>query len=100
MTREEIQTLLEEILGSTNVYYQPPAGVKMKYPAIVYERTNFSNNPANNAVYKQKIRYKVTVIDKKPDNPAIAKLSRRMLCSFDTHYVSDGLNHDVFSLFN
>ena len=37
-TRLELQSVLEQTLGSRNVYFQPPASVKMKYPAIVYER--------------------------------------------------------------
>ena len=38
-TRYELHEFLCEILGSRNVYFQPPESVKMKYPAIVYERT-------------------------------------------------------------
>ena len=40
-TRYELHEFLCEILGSRNVYFQPPESVKMKYPAIVYERTDF-----------------------------------------------------------
>ena len=36
-TRIELQLKLEEILGSRHVYFQPPASIKMTYPAIVYE---------------------------------------------------------------
>ena len=34
--RLDLQALLEDLLGSRNVYYQPPESVKMNYPAIVY----------------------------------------------------------------
>ena len=34
--RIELQTLLEELLGSKNVYYQPPNNLSMSYPAILY----------------------------------------------------------------
>lgn len=98
-TRLELQKLLEEIIGNENVYYQPPAAVKIKYPAIRYSRSTFNNQYANDRVYKQKIAYVITVIDKKPDNPAVAKLSNMPLCRFDRNYVADGLNHDVFTLF-
>ena len=36
-SQEELQALLcDNILGSPNAYFQPPANVQMKYPAIVY----------------------------------------------------------------
>lgn len=35
-SRLDLQTFLEELLESKNVYFQPPESVKMKYPAIVY----------------------------------------------------------------
>ena len=35
--RKALQADLEQLIGSRNVYYQPPENVKMNYPAIVYE---------------------------------------------------------------
>lgn len=97
--RLELQTLLENILGSRNVYYQPPASILMKYPAIVYSRYDIENVHADNAVYAQRTAYSVTVIDKNPDSEYVNKISMLPLCSFDRHYVSDNLNHDVFTLY-
>lgn len=54
-SRLELQSELEKILGSRNVYFQPPASVKIKYPAIVYSRKSIDNNFANNTVYKQDV---------------------------------------------
>ena len=45
--RTELQTLLEEILGSKNVYFQPPDTVSMKYPAIVYSLNRIDKKAAN-----------------------------------------------------
>ena len=36
--RQTLQSELEAILGSRNVYYQPPANLKMQYPAIRYKK--------------------------------------------------------------
>ena len=36
--RLELQSELEKILGSRNVYYQPLPSLKLQYPCIVYER--------------------------------------------------------------
>ena len=97
--RLELQTLLETILGIRNVYYQPPASVMMRYPAIVYSRYDIENVHANNNVYAQYTAYSVTVIDKNPDSEFVKKISMLPLCSFDRHYVADNLNHDVFTLY-
>lgn len=99
-SRLELQSKLEAILGTRNVYFQPPPSIQMKYPAIVYERSNIRNTFANNAVYNQKTGYRVTVIDKNPDSEYVTKVSQLPLCSFVSHFESDNLNHDVFTIFN
>lgn len=98
-SRLKLQALLEEILGTRNVYYQPPASVQMKYPAIVYSRNTIRNSHANNSVYKQDTSYSLTVIDKDPDSEIVGRISKLPKCSFDRHFESDNLNHDVFTLY-
>lgn len=98
-SRLALQTLFENILGSRNVYYQPPASVTMKYPAIVYSRKDIDNRFANNSVYAQYLAYEVTVIDRNPDSEYVKKVSMLPTCNFDRHFVSDNLNHDVFTLY-
>ena len=98
-SRLQLQTELEELLGSKNVYYQPPASVKMSYPAIVYSRNDIRNDFANNDVYSQNRSYEVIVIDKNPDSEIVDRVSQLPMCRFDRHYTSDNLNHDVFILF-
>ena len=98
-TRVDLQNVLEKILGSRNVYYQPPESLKMNYPAIVYARTTIDNSYANNSVYKQNYAYEITVIDKNPDSEIVNKVSKLSTCRFDRHFKSDNLNHDVFTLY-
>ena len=50
-SRLKLQTILEDILGSGNVYFQPPSSVKMSYPAIRYSRDNIDKKVANNSTY-------------------------------------------------
>lgn len=98
-SRIQLQAELEGILGSRNVYYQPPASVKMSYPAIVYSRNDIRNDFANNDVYAQNRSYEVIIIDKNPDSEIVDKISQLPMCRFDRHYTSDNLNHDVFTIF-
>ena len=98
-SRADLQDMLESILGSKNVYYQPPASIQMKYPAIVFFRNRIENKHADNKPYTQAISYDVTVIDKSPDNDVIFKLSKLPQCRYDRHYIADNLHHDVFTLY-
>ena len=97
--RLDLHEFLCEILGSRNVYYSPPASVKMKYPAIVYERSKINNNFADDSVYKQSHSYSVTIIDGNPDSEIVERLSIVPRCSHNQHFVSDNLNHDTFTIY-
>jgi hypothetical protein len=97
--RLQLHSILKTILGSTNVYFQPPASVQMQYPAIVYHRDNDKVAHANGKPYNRRIRYKVTVIDRDPDSLIPGVISLLPLCKFDRAYTADQLNHDVFNIF-
>lgn len=97
--RVDLQTKFEEILGSRNVYFQPPTSIQMNYPAIVYSRSSILNTNANNSVYKQDIAYDVTVIYSDPDSELPMVVSRLPKCRFDRSFVADNLYHDTFTLY-
>ena len=97
--RSDLQDILKALLGSDNVYYQPPSNVQMVYPCIVYKRDNQDVKYADDGVYFKKKRYQVTVIDRDPDSIIPDKISELPLCSYDRFYTADNLNHDVFKLF-
>lgn len=97
--RDQLQLLLEELFGSSNVYFQPPANVQMNYPAIVYQRDYGRTLFASNLPYRDTKRYLVTVIDRNPENPVLDKIAALPMCLFSRHYVADNLNHDSYSLY-
>lgn len=98
-SRLELQNKLEELLGNKHVYYQSPDNLKMEYPCIKYSKTNIDSKYANNIKYINTNLYTLTVIDRRPDNEVIQKILELPLSSFDRHYVSDNLNHDVINLY-
>ena len=98
-SRTSLQTLLEGILSSQHVYFQPPESVKLEYPCIVYGRNTVNKTFADNSAYSHKICYTVTLIDRNPDSSFLGKLIALPLCKFDRHYKKDNLNHDAFSLY-
>lgn len=98
-SRIELQSLLERLLGSRNVYYQAPETVKMEYDAIRYSKQRIESKYANDAKYSKLNCYEIIVIARKPDHPVIDKLLDLPYCSYDRYYVSDNLNHDVLTLY-
>ena len=96
-SRLELHSLLKTLME--NVYYQSPVNTVMTYPAIRYSRTDVDMIYADNNPYHNTNGYEIIVIDKQPDNSVIDTLLNMPMCKFDRHYVSDGLNHDVFKLY-
>lgn len=97
--RLDLQSLLEELLESRNVYYQPPESIKMQYPAIRFSKKRIDSKYANNAKYSMRDCYELTVISRTPDHPVIKKLLALPYCSYDRPYVADNLNHDVLTIY-
>lgn len=97
--RLQLQTLLEELLGSEYVYFQPPSKHKMNYPCIVYSRADLDTRYANDVPYSTKTRYKLTIIDANPDSNIPGKIATLPMSSFVTHYTADNLYHDIFNIY-
>ena len=99
-SRLELHEELCTILGSRNVYFQPPESIKLNYPCIVYSISKIDKRNANDRLYKSMPRYEITVIDKDPDSeiPTMI-LAHFSMCSFDRNFKSDNLNHSVLTLY-
>ena len=96
--RIDLHNLLLKLAGP-NVYYQIPSNMKMKYPAVKYERGKIDNNHADSMVYSQNISYSITVISKDPDEPIVEKISKIPTCEYDRDYIIDNLYHTVFKIY-
>ena len=90
-SRLNLQTFLEKILESRNVYFQPPESVKMKYPAIVYALDDIENVHADNGVYSSHRHYSVTIIDSDPDSELVGKVVSIPTCRFERYYASENV---------
>jgi hypothetical protein len=97
--RTELQTIFEELLGSRNVYFQPPEDLKMQYDCIRYSRDKIETDFADNSPYNLHDRYQVIAIYKNPDSDLPHKIAMLPMCSHDRSYTSNNLNHDVFTLY-
>ena len=98
LTRTELHEKLCGLLGSRNVYFQPPATIRMKYPCIVYESQDFTTWHANNFPYAIHDRYRITVIDQNPESAIPKKIAGMQGARAARPFVSDNLYHWPFDL--
>ena len=99
-SRIELQQKLEAVLGSRNVYFQPPETLKIKYPAIIYDLADIETAKANNHKYLYNKRYTITLIHNDPDTVLVENLLEAFnYVDFDRNYKTNNLNHFVFDLF-
>lgn len=97
--RSDLHDILVDLLGTTNVYFQPPPELLMKYPCIVYNRDRGFVSHADNIPYKRMKRYQIKVIDSDPDSDIPDKVAQLPMCSHERWYAAGQLNHDVFNLY-
>lgn len=98
--RLELHEKLCSILGTRNVYFQPPESIHMHYPCIVYEKNKIETKKADNKIYKMIDRYSIKYITKNIDDTLYYEILKSFeMCSFDRYYRADGLNHFVLTLY-
>lgn len=100
MARADLHTKLNDILGNTKVYFQPPTNYKIGNPCIVYELGKIESKFANNLIYKSMNRYTVTLIHSDPDNEVKDEILSLPFTSFDRFYTADTLNHYVYTVYH
>lgn len=98
-TRLTLHQKLIDILGSGNVYYNPPETLKMNFPCIVYSLNYIERIDADNNMYLDFTKYKIVLISKKVDHPAVKELMKLPLTRYSTRYTKDGFYHDAFILY-
>ena len=98
-TRLQLHQVLVTILGSENVYFQPPKSIQMRYPAIVYSLDDIRTPKADNKTYLKHKRYQVQYISRNPENTVIDDILELPYSSFDRRLVVDNLYHDNFDVY-
>jgi hypothetical protein len=99
--RLDLQAKFEEILGSRNVYFQPPASVSMRYPAIRYELKDFQTRSANNSPsYMSSTGYECVLIMKEPDTKYLQEIFKIPYCKFGRYYRAENLHHYTFTIYS
>jgi len=99
-SRLKLQRELETMLGSEEVYFQPPESVRLHYPAIIYKKQAGSSFHADNYSYVFRTCYDVTIIDYDPDADWVKKvLDRFKYVYVQPEFTSQNLNHFHFRIY-
>lgn len=103
--RLEFHDILCEIVnitepdGDRHTYFQPPASVKMCYPAIRYSTKPIEAIHADNIIYRHLQSYDVILISKQIESDRVMKLLALPYCKHEAHYIADNLYHDKFTIY-
>lgn len=91
---------LEKILGSKNVYFQPPEHLTLSYPCIIYTVSELDKQFADDLGYRQNVGYTVIFISRSPISDVVTKLGDMLYSRFDRFYIFENLNHYAFRIYN
>jgi len=98
-TRVQLDSILRTILGTTNVYFDPPESFKLKYPCIVYSLEAHQERRAENEPYIKMRRYGLTYITRDADDPMVDTLEDLEYCHLNRPYTADGLFHYAYDIY-
>lgn len=96
-SRESLSEKLKEILDSDKVYFSPPS--RLSYPCVLYRLDDIYSRKADNIKYTKYMHYTITYVAYKVNEQVVNDILSLPMCSFDRSYVTDNLNHVVFSIY-
>lgn len=98
--RLALHNKLTTILGSKNVYYQPPSNISLSYPCIVYNQNVGEALKASNKLYTYTKMYEITFIFRTSNDTIITDmLNEFTYCKADRTFITDNLYHYTFTLY-
>lgn len=98
-SRLDFHNLLESVLGSKNLYFQPPLNMKMQYPCIRYTYSKDETAQADNNNYIRHREYQVVYISRSLDLDMVDKLLELPMSSVARTWTADGLHHIALDIY-
>lgn len=88
-----------EILGNAkHVYFMPPNGTRMCYPAIVYYVGGGNDVHADNMRYLSRTTFEVTLIESDPLSSRVDAIRGLRYASYLTSFKKDGFHQHKFKI--
>lgn len=86
-------------VAENRVFYQPPNGMTLNFPCVVYKLSGDKAIHADNQLYGVlSNRYEVTLIDRNPDSVYYDEIRKIKMTSFSRTFDNDNLHHWVFTI--
>lgn len=98
-TYRDLLRLLQKAVDHNRVYFQPPENLKIGYPAVIFHLSKVKLDHADDVPYKGAREYSVVLISKEPEPEVIDEILKIPYTTLDTTYISDGMNHFVFTTY-
>jgi len=99
--RLSLDEMLRETFGKrVHYYFQPPTGMMLQYPALVYSLDNLQDRYSDNRVWNRRHAYAMLLITDDPDNSLVDEIDDLPYCSMSGRpYVADNLYHYPFTIY-
>lgn len=102
--RLQLDDKIRALLNSENVYFQPPASIRMHYPAVRYKYADPFTLSADDKNYHRRRKYTGVYIHLDPDDYFVERmvdsLRNENISAFsERRYEADNLYHDPFTIY-
>lgn len=98
--RQKLHKQIQNLVGEdVKVYFEVDTNTKMQYPCVIYRRTRFKNEWANNHKYLDNAEYDIIYVTAEPDDETVKALLTLPMSSYDRRYVTQNMYHDVLQVF-
>lgn len=97
--RLELHYKLIDILGSQNVYFQPPPSKQMSYPCIVYSLIAPQTIHADNKKYFKHDAYSIVFMGKNIESDVPDRIEELDYCMAERPYAKDNLHYFPFRIY-
>lgn len=98
--RLELHEELCSLLGSRQCYFNPPMGLKLKYPCIVYNPRRPSTLKADNSTYHRRDHYIITTMALDPDNDLADRIADHFpYAEIENYSTYDNICHALIDLY-
>lgn len=98
-SRLDFHQKLESVLGSKNLYFQPPMNLVMQYPCIRYTYAKDASAQADNKNYIRHREYQVVYISRSASLDMVDKLLELPMSSVARTWTVDGLHHTAIDIY-
>lgn len=98
--RQILRDKLLKFFTEDQLYFSPPEKVRLTYPCLIYNKTGYEIDNANNTSYKEHTIFNVTYITRNPDDDKPLEMKRALKnCKILSHETIDNLYHTYLRIY-